>query len=531
MVIALPIIPHGSAAGDLLDHFQRNVLFPILNGSCRHRKIKTAQRLAQVAACALGKVGTGILVHADLCALPFRKLFQCIVHPTLHIRRRKRFELKHRAAGQQRIINVEVWIFGGGCNERHRAVLNAFQQALLLFFVQVLDLVQIQQDASRTCQRADILEHRLDVPGAAGSAIELMQRHTAVFCNDACHRRFSGTGRAVEDHVRDASALDGTAEHPARCQQMLLTADICQCFGPQTLCQWFVHRVFLLPYRGAIPPAFFYSISHFGSKSKVLSENHSQIIFARSLQKTQNMVLSYQLLLMGVDEMPVRKKAPEDLTAKKALALEVIDRLKKEYPDAGCTLDYDHAWQLLVSVRLAAQCTDARVNIVVEDLFARYPNVAALAAAEPEDIEAIVKPCGLGHSKARDISACMRVLRDKYGCQVPTTFEELLALPGVGRKSANLIMGDVFGKPAIVTDTHCIRLCNKIGLVDGIKEPQKVEMALWKIVPPEEGSDLCHRFVMHGRAVCNARKPECEKCCLKDICRFARETAGQSAEL
>ena len=352
-----------------------------------------------------------------------------------------------------------------------------------------------------------------------------------VFCNDACHRRFSGTGRAVEDHVRDASALDGTAEHPARCQQMLLTADICQCFGPQTLCQWFVHRVFLLPYRGAIPPAFFYSISHFGSKSKVLSENHSQIIFARSLQKTQNMVLSYQLLSIGVDEMPVRKKAPEDLTAKKALALEVIDRLKKEYPDAGCTLDYDHAWQLLVSVRLAAQCTDARVNIVVEDLFAKYPNVAALAAAEPEDIEAIVKPCGLGHSKARDISACMRVLRDKYGCQVPTTFEELLALPGVGRKSANLIMGDVFGKPAIVTDTHCIRLCNKIGLVDGIKEPQKVEMALWKIVPPEEGSDLCHRFVMHGRAVCNARKPECEKCCLKDICRFARETAGQSAEL
>ena len=227
--------------------------------------------------------------------------------------------------------------------------------------------------------------------------------------------------------------------------------------------------------------------------------------------------------------MPSRKKEPENLAAKKALALEVIDRLKKEYPDAGCTLDYDHAWQLLVSVRLAAQCTDARVNIVVEDLFAKYPNVAALAAAEPEDIETIVKPCGLGHSKARDISACIRMLRDKYACQVPTTFEELLALPGVGRKSANLIMGDVFGKPAIVTDTHCIRLCNKIGLVDGIKEPQKVEMALWKIIPPEEGSDLCHRFVMHGRAVCNARKPECERCCLKDICRYAREQSGEKA--
>lgn len=128
--------------------------------------------------------------------------------------------------------------------------------------------------------------------------------------------------------------------------------------------------------------------------------------------------------------MPRKPAAPEDLSAKKALALEVIARLKKEYPDAACTLDYDHAWQLLVSVRLAAQCTDARVNIVVEDLFAKYPSVAALAAAEPEEIEAIVKPCGLGHSKARDISACMRMLRDKYDCKVPTTFEELLSLPG-----------------------------------------------------------------------------------------------------
>ena len=170
---------------------------------------------------------------------------------------------------------------------------------------------------------------------------------------------------------------------------------------------------------------------------------------------------------------------------------------------------------------------DAVLELISSDyLFAKYPGINELAQAEPEEIEAIVKPCGLGHSKARDISACMRMLRDKYDCKVPTTFEELLSLPGVGRKSANLIMGDVFGKPAIVTDTHCIRLCNKIGLVDGIKEPQKVEMALWKIIPPEEGSDLCHRFVMHGRAGCNARKPECEKCCLRDICRYARENAA-----
>lgn len=200
-------------------------------------------------------------------------------------------------------------------------------------------------------------------------------------------------------------------------------------------------------------------------------------------------------------------------------ALEVIKRLAKEYPDTKCTLDYDEAWKLLVSVRLAAQCTDERVNVIVEKLFAKYPSVEALAEAEPEEIEEIVRPCGLGRSKARDISACMRMLRDEHGGKVPDDFDALLKLPGVGRKSANLIMGDVFGKTAIVTDTHCIRLVNRIGLVDQIKEPKKVEMALWKIIPAEEGSDLCHRFVDHGRAVCTARtKPYCDRCCLSDIC-------------
>lgn len=204
---------------------------------------------------------------------------------------------------------------------------------------------------------------------------------------------------------------------------------------------------------------------------------------------------------------------------KNELTLEIIERLKKEYPDAGCTLDYEEAWKLLVSVRLAAQCTDARVNVVVQDLYAAFPDVQALADAPVEAIEAIVKPCGLGHSKARDISACMKILRDEYGGKVPEDFDSLLKLPGVGRKSANLIMGDVFGKPAIVTDTHCIRLVNRMGLVDGIKEPKKVEMALWKLVPPDEGSDFCHRLVYHGREVCTARsKPFCDKCCLSDIC-------------
>lgn len=202
------------------------------------------------------------------------------------------------------------------------------------------------------------------------------------------------------------------------------------------------------------------------------------------------------------------------------LALEIVRRLKEEYPDAGCTLDYDQAWKLLVSVRLAAQCTDARVNVVVEDLYKKFPDVNALAEATPEEIEEIVRPCGLGKSKARDISACMKMLRDEYNGKVPDDFNELLKLPGVGRKSANLIMGDVFGKPAIVTDTHCIRLVNRMGLVDGIKEPKKVEMALWKLIPPEEGSDFCHRLVIHGRAVCTARtKPYCDRCCLSDICQ------------
>lgn len=204
---------------------------------------------------------------------------------------------------------------------------------------------------------------------------------------------------------------------------------------------------------------------------------------------------------------------------KKQRALEIIERLKKEYPDAACTLDYEEAWKLLVSVRLAAQCTDARVNVIVKGLFEKYPDVNALAEAEVSEIEEIVRPCGLGKSKARDISACMKMLRDEYEGKVPDDFDALLKLPGVGRKSANLIMGDVFGKPAIVTDTHCIRLSNRMGLVDGIKEPKKVEMALWKIIPPEKGSDFCHRLVIHGREVCTARtKPYCDRCCLADIC-------------
>ncbi len=204
---------------------------------------------------------------------------------------------------------------------------------------------------------------------------------------------------------------------------------------------------------------------------------------------------------------------------KEELALKIVARLKKAYPDVDCTLECDQAWKLLVSVRLAAQCTDARVNVVVQDLYRKFPTQEALAAASVEEIEQIVRPCGLGPSKARDISACMKQLQSQYNGNVPNDFQALLKLPGVGRKSANLIMGDVFGQPAIVTDTHCIRLVNRMGLVDGVKEPKKVEMALWKLIPPEESNDFCHRLVEHGRAVCTARTaPYCDRCCLIDLC-------------
>lgn len=219
-------------------------------------------------------------------------------------------------------------------------------------------------------------------------------------------------------------------------------------------------------------------------------------------------------------ESKAKKIKIRQITQKRKLALEIIERLKRAYPDSDCTLDYDEVWKLLVSVRLAAQCTDARVNMIVPELYAKFPSIEALADADVEEIERIVKPCGLGHSKAKDINGCMKMLRDKFEGKVPDKFEQLLTLPGVGRKSANLIMGDVFGKPAIVTDTHCIRLTNRMGLVDNITEPKKVEMVLWRIIPPEEGNAFCHRLVEHGREVCTARtSPYCDRCCLNDICR------------
>ena len=201
-------------------------------------------------------------------------------------------------------------------------------------------------------------------------------------------------------------------------------------------------------------------------------------------------------------------------------ALECIEALKKEYPEAECSLDYGKDYELLFSTRLAAQCTDARVNIVTETLYKKYPSLEAFAAADIEELENDVRPTGFFRMKARDLKAAARVILDDYGGKVPDTMEELLKIPGVGRKTANLVLGDIFGKPSYVCDTHCIRITNLLGLTDG-KDPTKVEMQLREILPPEEAGNFCHRLVLHGRAVCVARRPNCAECIMRNFCKHA----------
>ncbi len=200
---------------------------------------------------------------------------------------------------------------------------------------------------------------------------------------------------------------------------------------------------------------------------------------------------------------------------------EIVSRLEQEYPLAECTLDYKKDYELLFSVRLAAQCTDARVNMVTPALFERFPTLQSFAEADVAEVGEYVRSCGFYNSKARDIVAAAKMLISDYGGVVPDTMEELLKLPGVGRKTANLILGDVYKVPgSTVVDTHCIRISNRLGLVDDLKEPEKIERSLRELLPPEKSSDFCHRIVMHGRAVCTARKPDCDACCLKDVCQL-----------
>lgn len=207
---------------------------------------------------------------------------------------------------------------------------------------------------------------------------------------------------------------------------------------------------------------------------------------------------------------------------KKEIAEFAVEQLKRDYPDAICSLNAQDPVQLIIATRLSAQCTDARVNLVTPKLFEKYKTLEDYAAAKLEDVEEIVRPCGFYHMKAKDIIAMAQMMLDRFGGKVPDNIDDLVSLPGVGRKTANLIMGDVYKKPAVVADTHLIRISNRLGLVN-TKDPYKVEIQLKKLLPPEESNDFCHRAVLHGRAVCDARKPKCESCNLARVCKTANE--------
>ncbi len=202
---------------------------------------------------------------------------------------------------------------------------------------------------------------------------------------------------------------------------------------------------------------------------------------------------------------------------------EIISILKERYPDALCALQYEKDYELMIAVRLSAQCTDARVNMITPALFERFDSLDAFAEADVAEVETYVHSCGFYRQKAKDIVLACQMLRDTYDRKVPDSMDELLNLPGVGRKTANLLLGDIYGKPAVVCDTHCIRIANRLGLAKG-KEPEKVESQLRAILPPEESSDFCHRIVLFGRDICTARKPQCDKCPLRPFCK---EFAGE----
>ena len=206
---------------------------------------------------------------------------------------------------------------------------------------------------------------------------------------------------------------------------------------------------------------------------------------------------------------------------KKQIALNAVNALKEEYPEAICSLVYTDPLQLLIATRLAAQCTDGRVNTVTPALFERFKTVDDFANSTADEVAEYIKSCGLYKTKSRDIVELAKMLRDDFGGVVPDNIDDLIKLPGIGRKTANLVCGDIFGKPAVVVDTHCIRITQRLGL-HNLKDQKKIEFALRDLLPPEESNDFCHRLVLHGRAVCTARSPKCEKCCMKEFCKSSQ---------
>lgn len=215
---------------------------------------------------------------------------------------------------------------------------------------------------------------------------------------------------------------------------------------------------------------------------------------------------------------------------KKQIAINAVNALKKEYPEAICSLVYTDPLQLLIATRLAAQCTDARVNMVTPALFERFKTVDDFANSTADEVAEYIKSCGLYKTKSRDIVELAKMLRDDFGGVVPDNIDDLIKLPGIGRKTANLVCGDIFGKPAVVVDTHCIRITQRLGL-HNLKDQKKIEFALRDLLPPEESNDFCHRLVLHGRAVCTARSPKCENCCMKEFCKSSASTRNSSGKV
>ncbi len=239
-----------------------------------------------------------------------------------------------------------------------------------------------------------------------------------------------------------------------------------------------------------------------------------------SVKKRRNHLKNQQISAIIDVCLPERN----DNVTKKEKAVMAVDALEKLYPDAKCSLTYKHPYELMIAVRLSAQCTDARVNIVTETLFEKYPTLESFANADLSLLEQDVKPCGFYKNKARSIKETASLLIEKFGGKVPDTMDELLSLPGIGRKTANLLLGDLYGKPAIVTDTHFIRITGRLGLTKN-KEPKKVELDLVKLIPPERSSDFCHRIVQFGRDICKARKPLCDQCPCSGYCAYRKAEA------
>ena len=397
-------------------------------------------------------------------------------------------ELEHRAAAEHCVVDVEIRVFRRGGDDRDAAVLHEFEQRLLLLFVEILDLVKIQQHAAGREHGVELRDDIADVRNARSRCVQAAQGAVRAGSDDARDRGLSGAGRAVKHHIRDLAGRNDAPEHPVGTKYMFLPDHIVERGRPDIIGQWSVHSA---------PPVLrwrYYSAFCPPWQLAALGRRRKMCYTAGEVKKM---------------------RTPEQVR-------EILRALAQAYP-AECSLQYQKDYELLFAVRLAAQCTDERVNQITPALFARFPTLEAFADAEPEDVEPYVRSCGFFRAKARDIVLCARKLAAEYGGRVPDTMEALTSLPGVGRKTANLILGDVYHKPAVVVDTHCIRLSNRMGLVDGLKDPVKIETALRKILPPEESSDFCHRLVLHGRAVCTARKPLCSTCCVRHVCQTAEE--------